>query len=346
MQFDPVRRRSIKLALGAGVLTTGGCATSTQMPNSIDPANREVRLDWPQELARKPAASDVEFVHRGTNVVLDFHGDLIAAKLVVFSDGNHHMALEASLQKFLTQNPEVGDIFYCTAPPRVPSALLEFGRLHIGNLTLSVRPHVFISPPNVLSTLAQKKLVEPSRPMMKSRGNVFLVRKGNPKQILTIADIARENVRLFLSNPKTENASYVVYKETLQRLARKKNISLSFLESGDSENGKASSKIFYGSLIHHREAPEAVAGGQADVALIYYHLALRYKRVFPQEFEIVFPDGSFESQPASPDHVISSYNIALVGDGGAWGAKFMEHMLSPQVRQIYEYHGLAKASAV
>jgi hypothetical protein len=52
-----------------------------------------------------------------SNLVLDFHGDPLNADLVVFSDGNHHMALEPSLQAFKEIHPQVGEIFYATTPP-------------------------------------------------------------------------------------------------------------------------------------------------------------------------------------------------------------------------------------
>jgi Bacterial extracellular solute-binding protein len=336
------RREALKFAAAsATIATSAGVAAQTAQGNASSQAYapRVGGLEWPKELARKATATDSTFSARASNYVLDFHGDPVAAKLVVFSDGNHHMALEQALQTFLTRNPDVVDIFYSTTPPRVPSELLEKGKMHLGNLTLSVKPHVFISPPNVLKTLSDKQLVQPSRPMMKSRGQVLLVRRGNPKKIFNVADVARADVRLFISNPKTEAASYVVYKETLQRLARAQNVALDFLD----DSGKDGAKIYYGALIHHREAPEAVAGGQADVAMVYYHLALRYTRIFPETFDLVFPDGSFENKPASEQHVVSSFNISLVGDGGAWGAKFVDFMMSRDAQQIYEYHGLARA---
>jgi hypothetical protein len=52
-------------------------------------------------------------------VCLDFHGDPVRAKLVVFSDGNHHMALGECLEHFLAANPGAGDVFYAATPPRV-----------------------------------------------------------------------------------------------------------------------------------------------------------------------------------------------------------------------------------
>ena len=46
-------------------------------------------------------------------------------------------------------------------------------------------------------------------------------------------------------------------------------------------------KVEYGERIHHREAPQAIMDGRADVAIVYYHLALGYTRIFPSLFEMV-----------------------------------------------------------
>jgi hypothetical protein len=326
-----LKRRGFIAALGTGSLA--GAARA----GAAEPAVRaSTALDWPRELARPPGQVP-GFLHRGTNVALDFHGDPLAAKLVVFSDGNHHMALEEALQGFLARHPQVVDIFYTTTPPRVPVEILQSGRMQIGNLTLSLRPHVFISPPNVLAGLAVSGLVGKPQPFMRSRGNVLLVAGGNPKRIRDLADVARDDVRVFISNPKTEAASYQVYADTLTRMAQKRGLAFDFLKA-DAGRGK----VVYGELIHHRELPQAIADGSADVAMVYYHLALRYTRIFPGRFEIVFADGDLGAQAASPENVISRYDIALVGDGGAWGGALVEFMQGAEATRIYERHGLGR----
>ena len=82
----------------------------------------------------------------GSNPCLDFHGDPKRAGLVVFSDGNHYMALEEYVSRFPDANPEAQDVFYATTPPASLLAALEKGVLHVGNLSISASPHVFIGP--------------------------------------------------------------------------------------------------------------------------------------------------------------------------------------------------------
>ena len=278
-------------------------------------------LDWRPEYCSGEAASAV-WHHRGSNLALDFHGDP-GAELVVFSDGNHHMALLEAVCAFRERHNAPG-VFYTTTPPAPLVAALRSGGLRLGNLLLSLRPHVFISPGFVLEPLQEEGLLGEARGLFTSLGNVLLVARGNPKAIHGIADLARDDVRLFLSNPQTEKASYTGYRQSLDAQSARAGVDL----AGVTEQDDA--RIVYGERIHHREAPEAVASGLADCAVVYHHLGLRYSRIFSDRLEIVALD---DAQRASS-------HIALVTDGGRWGRSFMEFMLSETVADIYRHHGM------
>lgn len=293
-------------------------------------------LPWPVESA---CERDSEFAwsQAPANLCLDFHGDPARARLVVFSDGNHHMALADSLREFYRHNVAVNDIFYATTPPAVIVNLLKRGGMRLGNLALSVRPHLFISPPNILASLQTDGYVQSHQAFMQSRGNVLLVRAGNPRNIRSVADLRRSGVRLFISNPHNETASYQVYAQTLQQFAARDGWPL----SADFAQLQQQLQLVSGERIHHREAPQAVYDGRADAAILYYHLALRYTRVFPGEFAIVHLDGSDTDVPAAcAEQVITTYHLGLVGDGGEWGVHLQQFMLGDEVAAIYKHHGL------
>ena len=130
-------------------------------------------LEWPQEAARLQGSDEPSFGHAGSNLCLDFHGDPKRAGLVVFSDGNHHMALEECVSRFPDANPEAQDVFYATTPPAPLLAALEKGVLHVGNLSISASPPVFIGPGGVLDRLVEKKLMESHRAFAESRNHGF-----------------------------------------------------------------------------------------------------------------------------------------------------------------------------
>ncbi len=294
-------------------------------------------LNWPDETARAATRDEPRFAHAGSNICLDFHGDPSRARLIVFSDGNHHMALQETLRAFVGKFPAVDDVFYTTTPPSVALKMLRAGCLDIGNLRLSVVPHVFISPPPVLDQLVAEGRMLGYRPFMRSRGVVLLVRRENPKNIAGLADLLRKDVKLFLSNPLAEKVSYQIYTDCLRRLALQDGAMLDFLVHAPGQPNP--DKLMYGEAIHHREAPQAVADGRADVAIVFYHLALRYQRIFPDLFDFVWPTGSVGEQACDINH----FNCGLIGDGGEWGKKLVEFLMSDEVTEIYSAHGLERA---
>lgn len=295
-------------------------------------------LEWPEEVCNADTRY-LSWSQQTSNICLDFHGDPVNARLVVFSDGNHHMALRDCLDLFARQNTGLSGIFYATTPPGPIVTLLRQGGLRMGNLVLRVLPHVFISPPAVLEGLAADGLLTEQFPFVQNRGNVLLIQKGNPKNIDSVSDLVRNDIRLFLSNPETEKASFTAYYNTLKAL----------VPGSDPRNGFPDGKIsrgqvLFGKCIHHREAPQAVAEGSADAAVIFYHLALRYIRIFPDHFAIIPMGGSVDSPVPLPGNVIGRTDMGLVGDGGAWGRRLISFLRSQQALEIYAHHGLLPAS--
>ncbi|MGB5834558.1 MAG: substrate-binding domain-containing protein [Thiohalocapsa sp.] len=283
-------------------------------------------LNWGSEFCEDADAAGAPWHHEGTNLVLDFHGDPARAELCIFSDGNHHMALLEAVCAF-RKRQGLDAVFYTTTPPGPLVAALKSGGLQLGNLLLRVRPHVFISPEFVLEPMRSAGRLGPIRRLFNSRGNVLIVPAGNPKGIRGIADLARNDLRLFLSNPETEKASYQGYRATLDACAKRAGIDLGGVTEADP------GRIVYGERIHHREAARAVASGAADCAVVYHHLGLRYTRIFPEQLEMVALEKQGDAQ-------VASSHIALIGDGGSWGQSFVDFMIGDEVAEIYRHHGM------
>jgi len=288
-------------------------------------------LNWPHEPDSQPLSSWHQSL---SNICLDFHGDPANADLVVYSDGNHHMALAEVIDAFQRQTADLNGIFYATTPPSVLLNIVKHGQMQMGNLILSRQPHVFISPQGVLEKLVKSGATTEYQAYMRSQGNVMLVRKGNPKAIQDIKDLVREDVTLFLSNPKTETASFDVYKNTLLAIARQFDIEDAIREKLTPTNAS----MFYGERIHHREAPQALFAGQADVAVVYYHLALRYSRIFADEFSFITLSGGEMEQEIENEK--TTYYITAMQEPGSYGEQFVTFCMSDEVTEIYQRHGL------
>ena len=291
--------------------------------------------DWPIETARMPGTESATLAENGSNIVLDLHGDPHRAGLVVFSDGNHHMALQETLAEYLKAHPSCEDVFYATTPPRIIIDALTSGSIRIGNLTLAVRPDVFISPENILASLFADDLVGQPRPFARSAGLAILLKRGNPLGISGIHDLLDARVRLALSNPVTESASYSVYEGALLAAARQVGADVELTRERLRSEAVVKSRI-----IHHREIPALLAADQADVSVVYQHLALRYCRIFPQHFEHVVVDLTIFDDPSA---YISQYHAAPVGVPGMHARQLLAYLNTDTVREIYRSHALDAA---
>lgn len=292
-------------------------------------------FEWPLEAAWPGDPEDFFWHDHWANRILDFHGDPLRAKICLFSDGNHHMALAEALRTYVQQHPEVGDIFYVTLPPPALLSLVSAGVVRIGNLRLRLKPDLFIGPRET-TTLLQKehKLFEP-RMFAKSKGIALLVPKHNPKSIDTVADLLRDDVRTFISNPTKERASHRVYLQALCHWAKALGMNQHTLQQ---RLAIPSAQTMHGSLVHHREAPAAIASGDADVAPVYYHLALRYSRIFQHEFEYITPQETVRDMLEKT--VVTQYCIGLAESDNPLAKPLQAFMCSETVRGIYEKHGL------
>jgi len=241
------------------------------------------------------------------------------------------------LDLFLQQNSGLTDIFYATTPPSVLLKIVQQGQIQMGNLILSRQPHVFISPEGILQKLIQLNKTNQYQAFMRSQGNVLLVRKGNPKSINSIHDLLRDDVTLFLSNPKTEAASHEVYKDTLLDVAKHLNIEQPIVDMLNPDNPS----LIYGERIHHREAPQAIYDGKADVAVVYYHLALRYSRIFADQFSFISLTGCDVSEMNQEiGNQQTTYHIATLNEPGSFGEQFLNFCRTDEVTAIYQRHGL------
>ena len=189
----------------------------------------------------------------------------------------------------------------------------------------------------MLDRLVEKKLMESHRAFAESRGNALVVRKGNPKGIGGIADFMGNAITI--SNPESETAIFRVYADSLVALAEEAGLDSEALKTRLSTGGEEN-RVVFSAAIHHREVPEILASGAADVAMIYYHLGLRYSRIFPDVLDFVPLGGTQEEPKPGLAHQTTRYHIGLIGDGGDWGQGFADFMSGEESQGICRNYGL------
>jgi len=84
-----------------------------------------------------------------------------------------------------------------------------------------------------------------------------------------------------------------------------------------------------------------VASGIVYAAIVYYHLALRYMRIFPEDFDLIPLGGAVNVPDPEPGNVVGFTHAGLIGDGGPWGRRCLDFLFSSPVADIYAQHGLA-----
>jgi hypothetical protein len=115
----------------------------------------------------------------------------------------------------------------------------------------------------------------------KNRGLALLVRKGNPFVIGGLSDVVRVGTRIALPDSGDVREEC---RAAADELLGKPATDAFFAAEVPSFPGRLG--------IMHRDLPEMVARGYADVALTWYHLVSYWVRIFPNHFELVAVSGA------------------------------------------------------
>jgi hypothetical protein len=230
-----------------------------------------------------------------TDTVLDVVGRIgTPPSLVIFTEGNHLMVLLSddiigAFPSWAKSEPQhadldLGNIVVVTLPQPIVVQMIRAGGIALGNLTLDVSrqsgfyPDIVMGYPDPLRQLRAFGVIEPqARFFCKNRGLALLVRKGNPLGIHGLADVAGNGTRIALS--EGEGGVRAKCRACADELLGKPAADALFAAEVPSFPGRLG--------IMHRDLPEMVARGYADVALTWYHLVSYWARIFPNHFAIV-----------------------------------------------------------
>jgi hypothetical protein len=217
--------------------------------------------------------------------------------LAIFTEGNHLMVLLSddivgAFPSWAKAQPQHADldlanIVVVTLPQPVVVQMIRTGGIALGNLTRKsgFYPDIVMGRPAPLRQLRKLGVIEPqARFFSKNRGLALLVRKGNPLGIQGLTDVVRTGARIALPDAVEEAGSRARYRIAVDELIGKSAADAFFA---------AEAPHFPGRLgIVHRDFPEMVARGYAEVALTQYHLISYWTRVFPNHFELVPVSGA------------------------------------------------------
>jgi Bacterial extracellular solute-binding protein len=279
--------------LGATV-SAAALGSSPTAAQNMAGQNVPVPLVWPVVTKLPP---NIRSFAGHTDTVPDIVGRIGAPpSLVIFTEGNHLMVLLSddivgAFPAWARSQPQYADldlenIVVVTLPQPVVVQMIRTGGIALGNLTLDVSresgfyPDIVMAGPAPLRQLHQLGAIEsPARFFSKNRGLALLVRKGNPLGISDLTKVVRTGARIALPDAVEEAGSRARYRMAVDELIGKSAADALFA---------AEAPRFPGRLgIVHRDFPEMVARGYADVALTQYHLVSYWTRIFPTTFALV-----------------------------------------------------------
>jgi hypothetical protein len=190
---------------------------------------------------------------------------------------------------------DLNNVAVLTLPQPIVVQTVRTGGIAMGNLTLDVTrasgfyPDVVMGGPAPLQELRKLGVLEPrARYFSKNRGRALLVRKGNPLGIKNLVDVARTGARLAQAD-SSEAAARAGNRAAIEGLIGKPAADAFFAKEVEHFPGRLG--------IMHRDLPEMIARGYADVGLTQYHLISYWTRTFPNHFELV-PIAGAERFPA------------------------------------------------
>jgi sulfate/thiosulfate transport system substrate-binding protein len=177
---------------------------------------------------------------------------------------------------------------------------------------------------------------------------VFLVRKGNPKQIKDWDDLTKPGVEVITPNPKTSGGARWNYLAAWGYVLKRELGDLAKLgdpaAKAEVDAAQAKAKAFVAELYKHvpvldtgaRGATNTfVKNGIGDVLLAWENEAfLSIQEAGPGEFEIVAPSVSILAEP--PVAVVEK--VAEKNGTRAVAKAYLEHLYSPQGQQLAAKH--------
>ena len=144
-----------------------------------------------------------------SNRIDDIHylNHLEEADLILYVAGNQFMVMEELLSLFQQLNPEVKYIFYETLPPGLElKQILSGGAIFQGKMLPGI--------PDVYTAVNEEAMHRLEEEGLITEGNYFvylhnrivlMVKEGNPLNINSVLDLARDEGRISQPNPEVED---------------------------------------------------------------------------------------------------------------------------------------------
>lgn len=257
------------------------------------------------------------------------HLDIAAeADLVLFMAGNQFMVMPEMISAFQNRHPEITNIFYETLPPGLElKQILATGALW-QDQPFDVYPDVYSSVnQRAMQVLAEHEHIRPKDEHLYLHNRLTLmVPRGNPADIASVRDLAREDVRISQPDPENEDIAHHII--DMYRQAGGNDLVKRIMEEKRAEG----TTIF--TRVHHRETPLRIEKRTVDVGPVWVTEAAQAQAT-RLAFDVIEPGKQLDQREKINYYICALKNASHPQNG----RKFIDFILSPAGQEIYQKYG-------
>jgi ABC-type molybdate transport system substrate-binding protein len=248
--------------------------------------------------------------------------------LIIFMAGNQFMVMPELLKAFRSAYPSMQRIFYETLPPGLELQQIFAGGAYFKDEILRIYPDVYtsVNHKSMLQLVETGHIVPDGYQRYLHNRLTLMVSQGNPAGIQKVTDLGRDNVRISQPDPRYEHIAHHILDMYTTAGGR------ALVDRIMEEKKRLGTTRM--TVVHHRETPERLLTGQADVGPVWATEAAHAKRT-GLPIEAVEPGEAFDQR----EH-IHYYACVLNRAQHMENARlFVDFLLSPEARHIFNRYG-------
>lgn len=251
-----------------------------------------------------------------------------SADLILFVAGNQFMVMPELVAAFQKEHPDIKRIFFETLPPGLELKQILAGGARFGDSIISVIPDIYASVCEAaMGALVQASLVEQNAYFLYLHNRIVLmVPAGNPAEITSVDDLARDEVRISQPDPANEDIAFHII--DMYRQAGGESLVKKIMED------KRAGATTILTVVHHRETPLRLLKKTVDVGPVWVTEYIN-ARAEGMDFECIDPGNPLDQRDR-----INYYIAALKGCSNPENAaRFLAFIKSETAQNTYKKYG-------
>ena len=280
-------------------------------------------------------AKDYRTFHASGEIEYGSIEDSYTSDLVMYLAGNQFMVMEELIRDFQKKNPDIETVYVETIPPGqiLKNQLLQQGEIE-GQKT-AMNPDVFASVNiNHLKKLNSEGLMDQHAIYIHNKLEL-MVAEGNPKNITGPGDLGRDDLLQSHPNPQTEGIFKFYGSEMLKDMGLHEKVT----GGADCRSCWAVEGKTWFTSRHHRETPDRIEKGEADVGIVWTTEVVHAKAEGRPIDGVAIPPPLNKQ-----DKVNYAIGIMKNGRNADNAARYLEYLATDEAQSIYASYGFVKAS--